>query len=208
MLASATICERGFSKHNWVKSDCKSRLKLERLDALMRVSSCNLLMGNMDRAKNFDTWKSTKKNPKGFAFEVGWRLSALCRESKYFKCIILLHVLLQHSETSYNFHINTKRPITSSYFLVKCDGFETRHIEMHVHTSNLNTAPHASFHCCVGKTGALYILRQKANMPTPKHRRQLTTWQVSIMRGDFTAKIQTANLFLEIWVSLCLHPII
>ena len=61
MLASATICERGFSKHNWVKSDRKSRLKLERLDALMRVSSCNLLMGNMDRAKNFDTWKSTKK---------------------------------------------------------------------------------------------------------------------------------------------------
>ena len=26
-LASTTICERGFSKFNWVKSDCRSRLK-------------------------------------------------------------------------------------------------------------------------------------------------------------------------------------
>jgi len=42
-LASTTICERGFSKQNWVKSDRKSRLKLETFDALMRVSLCGLL---------------------------------------------------------------------------------------------------------------------------------------------------------------------
>ena len=59
-LASTTICERGFSKQNWVKSDRRSRLKLETLDALMRVSLCSLPMGNMDWATNFGTWKSTK----------------------------------------------------------------------------------------------------------------------------------------------------
>ena len=59
-LASTTIYERGFSKHNWVKSHCRSRLKLETLDALMRVSSCNLPMENTDWTTIFDTWKSTK----------------------------------------------------------------------------------------------------------------------------------------------------
>ena len=34
-LASTTTCEHGFSKHNWVKSDRRSRLKLETLDTLM-----------------------------------------------------------------------------------------------------------------------------------------------------------------------------
>ena len=59
-LASTAICECGFSKQNWVKSDRKSRLKLETLDALMRVSLCGLPMENMDWARIFDTWKSTK----------------------------------------------------------------------------------------------------------------------------------------------------
>ena len=56
-LASTPICECGFSKHNWVKRDRKSRLKL---DALMRVSLCGLPMENLDWSKKFDTWKSTK----------------------------------------------------------------------------------------------------------------------------------------------------
>jgi hypothetical protein len=43
--------------------------------------------------------------PEGFAFGVGWWLSALCRESKEFCYITLLHVLLQYRETSYYFHI-------------------------------------------------------------------------------------------------------
>ena len=41
-LASTTICEREFSKQNWVKSDLINRLILETLDALMRVSLCTL----------------------------------------------------------------------------------------------------------------------------------------------------------------------
>ena len=36
-------------------------------------------------------------------------------------------------------------------------------------------------------------------MPTPKHKRQLTTWQFSVkQRGDFTSGNRTANLFLEL----------
>ena len=58
-LANTIICERGFSKHNWVKSDRRSRLKPETLDALMRVSLCGLPMETMDWAKKFDTWKLT-----------------------------------------------------------------------------------------------------------------------------------------------------
>ncbi len=57
-LTNTTICECGFSKQNWVKSDRKSRLKLKTLDALL--SLCGLPMKNMDWAKKFDTWKSTK----------------------------------------------------------------------------------------------------------------------------------------------------
>ena len=34
-LVSTTICERGFSKQNWVRRDRRSRLKLETMDALM-----------------------------------------------------------------------------------------------------------------------------------------------------------------------------
>ena len=58
-FASTTICERGFFKHNWVKSDRRSRLKLGTLDhASMRVSLCYLLMENMDWARKLGTWKS------------------------------------------------------------------------------------------------------------------------------------------------------
>jgi hypothetical protein len=44
-LASIAICEHGFPKKSWVKSDCGSRLKLETLDALMRVSDGKLWIG-------------------------------------------------------------------------------------------------------------------------------------------------------------------
>ena len=43
-----------------MKSDRSRRLKLETLDALMRVLLCGLPMENMDWAKTLDTWKSTK----------------------------------------------------------------------------------------------------------------------------------------------------
>ena len=54
-LASTSICERGSLKHNWLKSDCRSRLKLETLDPLIRVSLCGLPMENMGRARILDT---------------------------------------------------------------------------------------------------------------------------------------------------------
>ena len=61
-LASTTICERGFSKQNLMKSDCRSRSKLKTLDALMRETLDEPMhpMENIDWARIFDTWKSTK----------------------------------------------------------------------------------------------------------------------------------------------------
>jgi hypothetical protein len=55
-----TTCERGFSKHNWLKNDRGIQLKLETLDALMRVSLCGFPMKNMDQARIFATWILTK----------------------------------------------------------------------------------------------------------------------------------------------------
>jgi hypothetical protein len=61
-----------------------------------------------------------------------------------------MHVRLQYSEVSYYFHIQQVANIKclicevlqkSLKVWVKCDYFETFHIEMHVHTSNLNTGP-------------------------------------------------------------------
>ena len=54
------MCERGFSKHNWVKSDCRNHLKLEILDGLIQMSLCSLPIENMDWTRSFDTWKSTQ----------------------------------------------------------------------------------------------------------------------------------------------------
>ena len=59
-LASTTLCERGFSKQNWVKSDHRSQLKFDTWDALTRGSWCILPMENMDWARIFDTWRSPK----------------------------------------------------------------------------------------------------------------------------------------------------
>ena len=106
-----------FFKHNWVKSDRRSRLKLETLDALMRVSLCSLLMENMDWAiKNWHL--EIDQKPEGFAFGVGWWLSALCWKSSNFGapfyCMCFLNIMRHHII----FIINTKRPISS--FLVKC----------------------------------------------------------------------------------------
>ena len=57
---SISICEREFSKQNGVESDPISLLNLGTLDALMRVPLCGLQMENIDWARIFDTWKSTK----------------------------------------------------------------------------------------------------------------------------------------------------
>ena len=43
-----------------MKSDRITQLKLETLDAFMQVSLCGPPMENIDWARIFDTWKSTK----------------------------------------------------------------------------------------------------------------------------------------------------
>ena len=54
-----------------------------------------------------------------------------------------------------------------------------------------------------------YIRSWKANKPAPKHKRQLTTWQVSVkQRGDFTCGNRTVDLFFEIWVSFLHHSVV
>ena len=45
---STSICERGFSKQNWVKSERRSRLNLKTLDALMRAFLNGLEVDAMD----------------------------------------------------------------------------------------------------------------------------------------------------------------
>ena len=53
---------------------------------------------------------------------------------------MLLHACLQYSETSYCFDIQYKMANFKFFVVVKCDYIEALHIEMHVHTSNLNPA--------------------------------------------------------------------
>ena len=71
----------------------------------------------------------------------------------YFFNIVRHHII---------FIFNTKRPISSFFFgevlqkslkvWVKCDYFEALHIEMHVHTANLNIA----YPTCIQKCGILH----------------------------------------------------
>jgi hypothetical protein len=51
-----------FSKHNWVKSDCKSKLKFKTLDALMLVPLCEKEVEAMDWPNNFDVWGGMKNH--------------------------------------------------------------------------------------------------------------------------------------------------
>jgi hypothetical protein len=59
LSTSIVVCERGFSKQNWVKSERRTCLNLDTLDALMRVSLNNLGVEFVDWNGNFDTWKTT-----------------------------------------------------------------------------------------------------------------------------------------------------
>ena len=69
-LESTIICERGFSKWDRVKSDRRSQLKLETLDASMRVSLHGPPMEIMDWLE-FSTLENQQKPGGGFAFGVG-----------------------------------------------------------------------------------------------------------------------------------------
>ena len=111
-LASTTICEHGFSKQNWVKSDRKSRWKVETLDALMRVPLCDLPMDNMDWTKNFNTWKSTK-NRRALPLELNddqvHYAGNLNNLSASFYCMYFFNTVRHHII----FIFNTKWPISS-----------------------------------------------------------------------------------------------
>jgi hypothetical protein len=58
LSTSTVVCERGFSKQNWVKSKRRICLNLDTLDALMRVSLNSLGVEFMDWNGSFDTWKT------------------------------------------------------------------------------------------------------------------------------------------------------
>ena len=55
---STVVCKRGFSKQNWIKSERKTCLNIDTLDALMRVSLNSLEVEFMDWNGIFDTWKT------------------------------------------------------------------------------------------------------------------------------------------------------
>jgi hypothetical protein len=55
VCTSTVVCERGFSKQIWVKSERRICLNLDTLDALMRVSLNNLGVEFMDWNGSFDT---------------------------------------------------------------------------------------------------------------------------------------------------------
>ncbi|KAG0593808.1 hypothetical protein M758_UG021100 [Ceratodon purpureus] len=61
---SIAVCERGFSKQNWVKSERRTCLNLDILDALTTVSLNSLGVEFMDWNGIFDTWKTATKTNK------------------------------------------------------------------------------------------------------------------------------------------------
>ena len=55
---STVVCECDFSKHNWVKSENRTCLNLDTLDALMRASLNSLGVEFIHWNGIFDTWKT------------------------------------------------------------------------------------------------------------------------------------------------------
>ena len=58
--ASTVDCERGFSKQNIIKDIQKSRLGLDTLDALMRISLNELELYVVDWNVVYEVWRDTK----------------------------------------------------------------------------------------------------------------------------------------------------
>jgi hypothetical protein len=54
-------------------------------------------------------------------------------------------------------------------------------------------------------TSKLFLLRQKADMPTPKHRRQLTTWQVFLSSREDHLQTDEAWAWPQVVCGLTLH---
>jgi hypothetical protein len=57
---STTICERGFSRQNLIKNHLRTSLKLETLDALMRISCANILVENINCNALMLVWRNMK----------------------------------------------------------------------------------------------------------------------------------------------------
>jgi hypothetical protein len=60
ILVSTAICERGFSKQNVIKSLLRTSLKLETLDALMRISCANIPLENIKWNAMMLVWRNMK----------------------------------------------------------------------------------------------------------------------------------------------------
>ena len=77
---STDVCEHCFLKHNWFKSERRTRLNLDTLDALMRVSLNGFGVEFMDWNGIFESWKTTTRTNKQRAFSLqeveldGWFL--------------------------------------------------------------------------------------------------------------------------------------
>ena len=56
--SSTTICERGFSKQNAIKSHLRNKLNLKTVDALMHVSLSGLEVDARDWTTNFNIWRN------------------------------------------------------------------------------------------------------------------------------------------------------
>ena len=95
---------------------------------------CDLPMENMDWTRIFNTWKSTQK-PEGFAFEVHY-VGNLNKCSASFYCMHFF-ILFSYSIQNGQYQV--------SFFLWSVDYTKALHIEMHVHTSNLNTGCYIQF---------------------------------------------------------------
>jgi hypothetical protein len=57
---STAICERGISKQNLIKSYLRTSLKLETLDALMRISCANIPVVNINWNAVMLVWRNMK----------------------------------------------------------------------------------------------------------------------------------------------------
>jgi hypothetical protein len=57
---STGLCERDFSKKNLIKSHLRTSLKLETLDALMRISCANIPVENINWNAMMLVWRNMK----------------------------------------------------------------------------------------------------------------------------------------------------
>jgi hypothetical protein len=59
-VSCTPICERGFSKQNLIKIHLRTSLKLETLDALMRISCANIPVENITWNAVMLIWRNMK----------------------------------------------------------------------------------------------------------------------------------------------------